>query len=785
MTAAVRRPAAGVLRAGAAGAAAAAGAGRLSRRSSPTASRRPARTSAARCGRCSTSRAAIRSGPSCWRTLSGNAPDPAPSRTRSRPGCAPRPRHGGRGSRRAARALDGLPAGRRRVLTPWPRTACSTPPGAASARRLARRGRARRGAGARGPRRDRRRPRRSAGTASWTRSWRPGSAAAGRAADDRRPAHPRRRRPARRRPRRRPGRRPGPRPGLVLFLGARDGRRAPTASAASTSTTTSWPGRSGSSPWRSSCSRAGWPRASTRSAPSSAPRSRWRSSARSSPRCITGLAGVVALRPHAARGPAARLDHRRHRRRGDLRAAARLDAAPPPGPHARGRGGLQRPGRRPARPRLHRLDPEPALRRRRHARCCSSQRARRRRWWSASPSAARRVPALRRVRLASAGLYPVASLAAAALAFGGADAAARLGLPGRLPVRAWRSAAPTIPARARSSTFHDGLAWVAQLAHVPHARACSCSPAASATSRSRARCSPSSSAVVARPLAAFVATAFGGFSVRGAARARLGRPARRGPGRPGHLPGDRAACPQASSSSTSSSSRSCVSTVLQGATFEPLARRLGVTTDEPALPAPLVEAGAVRRLGRRGRRVRGAPRATRSSAGRVRELGLPRDALLNLIVRGGQAIPPRGSTRHRGRRPPPRPRPPGGGGRVPRLLQRWRDGPARAAAPPRRPPRSTRPSSPSRPVDARRRRPRGRRRRRPGGHRAPADPARRPRRARRARGRPLRRHRTAARLGGSTAVRDAARRRLARRRRRRRAAWWREVIGALAAERPV
>ena len=40
-----------------------------------------------------------------------------------------------------------------------------------------------------------------------------------------------------------------------------------------------------------------------------------------------------------------------------------------------------------------------------------------------------------------------------------------------------------------------------------------------------------------------------------------------------------------------------VSTLLQGATFEPLARRLGVTDTEAALPLPLADAGAMRRLG--------------------------------------------------------------------------------------------------------------------------------------------------------------------------------------------
>jgi cell volume regulation protein A len=68
---------------------------------------------------------------------------------------------------------------------------------------------------------------------------------------------------------------------------------------------------------------------------------------------------VVLLRPVAARGAARRRDPQLDRRRGDLRAAARVDAAPPPGPHARGRVGLQRPDRRAARPGLHRVDRAP------------------------------------------------------------------------------------------------------------------------------------------------------------------------------------------------------------------------------------------------------------------------------------------------------------------------------------------------------------------------------------------------------------------------------------------
>src|SRR2546430_12494075 len=72
------------------------------------------------------------------------------------------------------------------------------------------------------------------------------------------------------------------------------------------------------------------------------------------------------------------------------------------------------------------------------------------------------VAAMRRVRLASAGLYPVASIAAAALAYG---AAATLHGSGFLAVYVCGLAlgtAPT-PATRTITTFHDGLAWIAQL----------------------------------------------------------------------------------------------------------------------------------------------------------------------------------------------------------------------------------------------------------------------------------------------------------------------------------
>jgi cell volume regulation protein A len=86
-----------------------------------------------------------------------------------------------------------------------------------------------------------------------------------------------------------------------------------------------------------------------------------------------------------------------------------------------------------------------------------------------------------------------------------------------------------------------------------------------------------------------------------------------------------------------------LSTLLQGSTFEALARSLRVTTAEPALPRPLTEAGTIRRLG--AEVLEYAVGHDDAIVGaRVRELGLPREALVTVIVRGRDAIPPRGST---------------------------------------------------------------------------------------------------------------------------------------------
>jgi potassium/hydrogen antiporter len=86
------------------------------------------------------------------------------------------------------------------------------------------------------------------------------------------------------------------------------------------------------------------------------------------------------------------------------------------------------------------------------------------------------------------------------------------------------------------------------------------------------------------------------------------------------------------------------SVLVQGTTFERLARRLGlVSAAAPVVHAP-IEVGAIRALGAdlleltldEGHGLAGTP---------VRDLGLPPDAIVALIVRDGAAVLPRGTTR--------------------------------------------------------------------------------------------------------------------------------------------
>jgi cell volume regulation protein A len=251
------------------------------------------------------------------------------------------------------------------------------------------------------------------------------------------------------------------------------------------------------------------------------------------------------------------------------------------------------------------------------------------------------VQGFRRIRLSTAGLYPVASLTVAALAYGAADSLEGSGfLAVYLAGLALGSAA--IPAKQTVVSFHQGLAWVGQvtmfvtlgLLVFPHQLD---DVVLEGTVLALIV------VFVARPLGAGLATAFGPYSL--ADRVVLGWAGLRGA-----VPVVLATFPVIAGIPRSEDFfhiaffAVLLSTVLQGSTFEPLARRLGVTTSEPALPRPLLEAGEIRRLGGEVLEHPIAPDDAIVGA-RVRDLGLPRDAVVNVIVREGEAIPPRGSTR--------------------------------------------------------------------------------------------------------------------------------------------
>jgi potassium/hydrogen antiporter len=249
--------------------------------------------------------------------------------------------------------------------------------------------------------------------------------------------------------------------------------------------------------------------------------------------------------------------------------------------------------------------------------------------------------ALGRIRLASAGLYPVASVATAALAYGVAEEIHGSGFLAVYLAGLVLGTVPT-PARRTVTTFHDGLAWVAQLGMF-FTLGLLVFPAQLADVAVEGTVLALVIAIVARPVSVFVATVRMGFS--SAERLVIGWAGLRGA-----VPVVLATFPVIEGVPRSLDFFNIVffavvlSTIVQGATFEWLARVLGVTTSEAALPSPLAQPGTMRRLG--AEIVEFVVGQGDAAAGHyVRELGLPRDALLNVIVRGEQAIPPRGSTR--------------------------------------------------------------------------------------------------------------------------------------------
>jgi cell volume regulation protein A len=249
--------------------------------------------------------------------------------------------------------------------------------------------------------------------------------------------------------------------------------------------------------------------------------------------------------------------------------------------------------------------------------------------------------ALREAKLASGGLYPVATLAGCAVAFGVADTAHGSGFLAVYLVGLMLGSA-TIPARQTIAAFHEGMAWVAQLSMFL-VLGLLVFPSQLADVALEGTVLALVLVFVARPLATVICTAPFGFSWQ--EQAVLGWAGLRGA-----VPVVLATFPVIDHIPRAGEFFNIVffvvllSTILQGTTFEWLAKKLSVTTDDPALPRPLAESGTIRRLGAEVLEFPVAPDDAIVGLA-VRDLGLPREAVVNVIVREGQAIPPRGSTR--------------------------------------------------------------------------------------------------------------------------------------------
>src|SRR5436190_15049606 len=251
------------------------------------------------------------------------------------------------------------------------------------------------------------------------------------------------------------------------------------------------------------------------------------------------------------------------------------------------------------------------------------------------------VMALERVPLATPGLYPVASVAIAALAFGAADTLHGSGFLS-IYLTGLALGDHRIPAKRTVVAFHEGVASVAQIALFV-VLGLLVFPSQLRDVALEATALALLLALVARPVATLLATAPFRFSLP--ERTVLGWAGLRGA-----VPVVLATFPVIDAVPRSLEFFNIVffavlvSTLVQGTTFERLAQALGVTTAEPAMPRPLAESGTIRRLG--AEVVEFRVREDDAVVGmRIREIGLPREALVNVIVRGQQALPPRGSTR--------------------------------------------------------------------------------------------------------------------------------------------
>jgi potassium/hydrogen antiporter len=252
---------------------------------------------------------------------------------------------------------------------------------------------------------------------------------------------------------------------------------------------------------------------------------------------------------------------------------------------------------------------------------------------------------LRVARFPAGGLYSVASLAVAGLAYGSADVLHGSGFLAVYVAGVALAASRELPAQGTLSVFHEGVAWVAQVA-LFLTLGLLVVPSQLVTVAGAAAALALFLAFVARPVAVWVVTAFEGLGAN--ERLLLGWAGLRG-GVPivlatfpviAGVPGSRRILDVAFFVVV-------FSTVLQGMTFESVARRLKLAEQRPLFPRSLRETGIAHRLGAELTEYRVGPE-DRAVGRPLSELPLPLEATVMVIVRGGEAIPPQRETRIEG-----------------------------------------------------------------------------------------------------------------------------------------
>lgn len=250
------------------------------------------------------------------------------------------------------------------------------------------------------------------------------------------------------------------------------------------------------------------------------------------------------------------------------------------------------------------------------------------------------VRGIRAIGTITTGLYPVATVATASIAFGLAQLFHGSGFLAVYIVGLILGSA-SIPAKRSISDFHDGIAWVSQIA-VFLVLGLLFVPSSLESLWGKALIVAALLMFVARPVAVYAATLFSKFEFREVALLQWS-------GMRGAVPIVLATFPLVDQISDSNAIYNIVffvvltSAIFQGTTFEFFATRLKLTTTKRAVVPPVIQAGNIRKLGaeffefpiREGDAIAGHV---------VRDLQLPREALVSVIVRGDEALLPRGST---------------------------------------------------------------------------------------------------------------------------------------------